>query len=385
MFYCPYCGSIIKDDEQFCIQCGKKLPSDMYTRMEKPAPNRFWYLPFISVFFILAIIGSFYLFLNYKTTQAKELYLEGEQLALDGSYDKASSAFTEALSYKPNFPAAETNQVFMGIAKKVTNLLNDAQEQSKENSFNEALELIDSAENKLQNYNGEVVNELIKSISEQRNSIKLQQLTVEMNNDPTIEELKTLLWQAQAIKLEEATRIATEIRDRIIAYTFSRASELLNNKQFSDAKATVKEGLKYAPESDKLVSLKTTIEKEKTAFETAQQHRIEQAINAAEEEEKWNENEAVSLQDTTLEEDKQQNIVVKGKIKSLATVPITSVSIQYQILDKDGYEITSNEVFVNPNTIYPEENGEFEFTHYDIKEDVTNIQVKVTKIKWFVD
>lgn len=125
------------------------------------------------------------------------------------------------------------------------------------------MSLINEAESSITNYNGEAVTQLIDKLTAKRGSIKLAQLEQKLSQDPGIDDLKVLLWEADAIQSDEADEMMTSIREQIVDYIFSKASEQLNNNQFSDALLLVEDGLKYAPDSEKLLSLKTTIDKEK--------------------------------------------------------------------------------------------------------------------------
>src|SRR5699024_3371874 len=132
---------------------------------------------------------------------------------------------------------------------------------------------------------------------------------------------------------------------------------------FNDALLIVKDGLKYAPHSDKLQGLQQTIEKEKVAFETAQQERIEQALHLAEEEQAFNEHDAVKVKHAKLTKDDQDRLVITGEISSQATVPIQSVFVEYKIVNDDGDVLETNRVFAFPEKLYPKDVGTFEFTH----------------------
>ncbi|WP_053219841.1 zinc ribbon domain-containing protein [Virgibacillus senegalensis] len=385
MLYCPYCGSKTNDDELFCIQCGKKLPEDRYDRIAEPGPDRrIWYLPAISLLFSFLAIGFCYLFLQHQTEQAKEAFRSGEEQALDGNYDEALIHFEKALEEKNNFPAAHENKSFMEVALRSRLDLKQASDYAAEKDFQKSLEKIDEAENNLKVYNGEAVDVIINEVVEKRSEVQLEQLQQSMENDPSIEKLKTLLWQAKAISSEEAESITETIEEQIISYIFSTANEQLSQKQFTDARDIVEEGLNFVPNSDKLQSLQTTIEKEKTAFETEQQHRIEQAATAAEKEQNLNKNDAVEMIDVSISRDEQGNAVVSGKLKSVATVPVYSISVDYKILDKSDSELLSNEVYIYPDTLYPGEEGKFEFTHFDTKAADTS-DIEIEKIKWFLD
>ncbi|WP_153462451.1 MULTISPECIES: zinc-ribbon domain-containing protein [Sediminibacillus] len=385
MLYCPYCGSKTNDDELFCIQCGKKLPEDRYDRVAEPTiSKRIWYLPVASFIITIVAVGFGYFYLQHQSHQAKEAFKAGEEKALDGAYDEALVHFKTALREKENFPAALENKSFMEVALQSKLDLKQAADYASEENYQKSLEKIDEAENNLKVYDGEAVDVIIDEVVEKRSEIQLNQLQEAMEKDPSIEKLKTLLWQAKAINSEEAENISASIEEQIISYIFSTANEQLSQKQFTDARDVVEEGLNYVPDSDKLQSLQTTIEKEKTAFETEQQNRIEQAVTAAEKEQDQNKNDAVEMTEVSISKDEQGNAVVSGKLKSIATVPVYSISVDYKILDPDGDELLTNEVYVYPDTLYPGEEGKFEFTHFDTKaKDTSNVEIE--KVKWFLD
>src|SRR5699024_8342794 len=126
--------------------------------------------------------------------------------------------------------------------------------------------LMSEAESSLKNFQGTAVTQLVNKIITKQDQIKVAQLKNELSSDPDINLLKNLLWEAEEIKNDSAEDIAKNIREQIVDYTFSMASEQLNNNHFNDAQTVIEDGLKYVPDSEKLQSLNTTIEKEKIAF-----------------------------------------------------------------------------------------------------------------------
>src|SRR5690625_303938 len=136
-------------------------------------------------------------------------------------------------------------------------------------NLEDALTIVNDTDQLLKNFHGPAATPIVKQIDELRSNIKIEQINKLLADQPGIEDYKTLLWEAEAIKTSDAEELKELIRKEIIDYTFSKASEELNKKQFNNALNLVEDGLKYAVDSDKLQSLKTTIDKEKTAFETA--------------------------------------------------------------------------------------------------------------------
>src|SRR5699024_918104 len=206
----------------------------------------------IAILVIIVLTAGFlYIFLQHQTTQAKELYKKGEENAIEGEYQEASEFLMSALEHNQSFTQADIALSFVETAKDAEATMEQAENHLENQAFQEALSLINETENSLVNYNGDAVTPLINRLTEKRNMIKLEQLKYKLKQDPGINQLKTLLWEGDAIQTDEAAEITASIRNRIIEYTFSQASEQLNEKQFSDALRIVEDGLKYAPESEK--------------------------------------------------------------------------------------------------------------------------------------
>ncbi|UFU00860.1 zinc-ribbon domain-containing protein [Radiobacillus kanasensis] len=387
MLHCPYCGNKVQAEESFCFHCGRELPQDLFTRSQrsKKERNKRWFPPLITLSIIILVTGVVFLFTYHQESKALEAYEEGHQKALEGQYKDAQKLFNEAIDRKQKFPAASISLEFTKAAQDVEEKLLLAKNYSNDQKFQESLTILQEAEKLIKNYNGKVVNQLISTISSYRKAVQYDSLTFEMDQNPSYETLKNLLWKAEEIQTEEAKEIAEKIQEQIISYAYSTATKQLQDKHFTDARAVVNDALKYAPESEKLLSLKTTIEKEKIAFETSQEARIEQALTAAEEEKEKNKEDAVELVEVHIKPDNQGNLVVSGRIKSVATVPINSVAVEYELLNSKNETIATNDLYTFPETVYPDEEAQFEFTHYDIKEKPASIKIKIKKIKWFID
>src|SRR5699024_1657358 len=177
MAHCPYCGTNVKQSELFCVHCGKKLPEDIYERIHtKKQFNRFWFLPIsISILFLI-FSGIYYFILQSIDVQAKTLYRQGEEKALEENFSEAEKLFKEAIEHKENFPQAIISRDFAQIAIHNKTLLNQAEEELQNENYQKALSIIKNAEKGLNNYNGDVVTKLINKISKKRTHIKITQL-----------------------------------------------------------------------------------------------------------------------------------------------------------------------------------------------------------------
>ncbi|GGM20075.1 hypothetical protein GCM10011351_02390 [Paraliobacillus quinghaiensis] len=380
MSYCPYCGSTTKEDESFCVHCGKKLPEDIDLRlMPKKNMSRFIYISLAIFIALSGICVGYYYYLQEQTEQALESYKEAEAYLLNGDYQQTLTSLNNALEHKENFPAAIELRDYTKLAIIIEEDLN-----VENTDYQESLMLINEGKKELSNYSGKAVEQLQEKLNNAQVNIQLEKVKAKLANEPSITTLQTILWEAEGIQDPEAEEIAQSIREQLIAYTSTKANQHIQEKQYSLARSVVENGLRYAPNSEKLLSLKTTIEKEKTAFETAEEQRIEQAMSAVAEEQERNENDAVELINITLSKDDQNNIVVSGELKSVATVPINTISVIYHILDEDGERIVSNETYVYPETLYPDEQGQFDFTHFDLDNKQVH-QVEIDTITWFLD
>ncbi|MFC0522207.1 FxLYD domain-containing protein [Pontibacillus salicampi] len=343
--------------------------------------NRWWFLPLAVCALSIIALGASYFMSEMSITSAQEKFKKGETLALDGKYEKAHSYFEEAADLAGSFTAATENQHLMNLALHVEKQMDQAKKEKGNKQYQLALQTLADAENELRNLNGEVVTELVQSIANARNDTKVEQLQQIMNNEPNIEKLQSIIWQAEDIQTDEGKALTAQIKEQIISYAASHANNKLKQKQFSKARDYVEDGLRFAPESDKLQSLKTTIEKEKTAFETAQKQRIEQATNAAKKEQEMNKNDAIEV--TAIDGKKNQygDFIVKGELKSSATVPLTSISVTYTLRDENGETVHTNKVYAYPDTLFPGEKGKFEYTHYEAED---GMEISVDQVSWFL-
>src|SRR5690625_1212451 len=93
MLYCPFCGTNVKRNENFCLNCGKKLPADLEKRIDttKQQFNYLWLLPIgIILLFVFTVFGL-YFYDNKQKDRAIKYYEQSEQFILDKQFDKAVS------------------------------------------------------------------------------------------------------------------------------------------------------------------------------------------------------------------------------------------------------------------------------------------------------
>src|SRR5699024_9922284 len=248
MFFCPYCGTKVKSEESFCLNCGKKLPNNLAKRMDMSQQgfNRFWLLPIGLVLLSFVVFTMLFFLSERNTAQALKYYEESEELVLDAKYNLASEKLEQAIKLKPKFEQAVIALDFIKVASKIKKNIEQAHDYVDEGEFKDALSLIDESERDLSSYHGEIATRLVENLTEEQNIIKYASLLSSLESQPSIDDLKILIWEAEGIKTKEAEKVAENIRTQIADYTHSKAIELLNKHQFSDAHLLVTDGLKYA-------------------------------------------------------------------------------------------------------------------------------------------
>ncbi|MCF6138998.1 hypothetical protein [Pseudalkalibacillus berkeleyi] len=376
--YCSNCGNPFQSNISFCDTCGAKR-----TATVDPSLNQrkrwHWLLPSLSFLIIVFSLAGYFYSEHYKTSAAIQDFKDGEKAALDGDYEKSRKKFESALEKRPLFPSAKENLKLVETAIQIRERLQISSNHMKEQEFEKASEQIQHAEDKLSAYNGKLPTQINQKIVSAKNSLVTSEIRRDMGGKSTLEDLEPLLTKADALKSPEAEEISKKIRSKIAEIAYAQANDFLTDHQFSAALASVKKGLYHEPKSKKLLSLKTTIHNEKVEFEQAEQKRIEQAIVAAAEEKEHNLNNAIELVSIKAKLNHLGDIEVSGTVKSKATVPLSSVSISYTLVDSKGKKYAENEVVIDSDILYPNESGTFEHKHHLVDQE---LKVTFNEARW---
>src|SRR5690625_290810 len=225
----------------------------------------------------------------------------------DEKYKEARDLFKRALNQKKDFYNANVSMTFTNNVLQIQREFDEAIVQLDAKNLDDALAIVNDTDQLLKNFHGPAATPIVKQMDELRNKIKIEQINKRLADEPSIDDYKTLLWEAESIKTNEANEVRDLNRKEIINYTHSKASEQLNKNQFHNALNLDEDGIKYATDSDKLQSLKTTIYIEKTSFETAEQLRIEQDVDVDTELCELNEENAAKVKNVITSRDDQEN------------------------------------------------------------------------------
>ncbi|MBM7680002.1 tetratricopeptide (TPR) repeat protein [Pullulanibacillus pueri] len=341
-----------------------------------------WLMPLFIFLLIAGTLTGCMLYEQSKTAAAIASFQKGETLAKKGDYQEAYQAFEQATKKRRNFAEANLDKTVVTLGLSIQKDFDQVDAFNKKKDYAKALTTLDESEQKLKGYKGDIVNNLKEAISNKRVNTMVQKLRLEMKSKKTIDELSSILEQAKALDVPEAHQIADEILKQIVELAYTKASNLLQQNQFSEALQAVTDGLNYDKNNKKLLDLQDTIKNAQDSFESAQEERIQQAMAAAEKERQHNKNDAVQLVSAKAKLNEYGDLVVSGKVKSDATVPITMIKVAYTLTDQDGKKFKSNEVYATPDTVNPGEEAQFEYTHMAVNKD---LKLKVTGFTWYVD
>jgi len=382
MGYCPKCGSKFYSDEVFCVNCGEKLPDNIEDRLFiKKWQLKYFLVPFILFFLMASSALGIFAYNRIQMNKAKKLYEAAEESLLLSDYQLANEQVKEAIEIYPTFSEARDLYQFTTFSLETLNDL------SKKESNQDKLQLILKAKNELTQYSGEIASQFQNHLLCEQNSLQISMVKNRLENEPTIDDLPALLWEADSINDPEAYDLVRTIREMLITESTNQAYQYIDQNQFSLAENIIESTLYYLPNDEKLTSLLNSITKEKIAFEEAAEARLEQAFSQFEAEQEMNESDAVEDALIEFEINDRNHLNISGEIKSVATIPIHAILVHYSIIDKNDTELETNEVYVYPDTLYPGETGEFDHTHTDFDKQLIEevSDVHITSITWLLD
>lgn len=379
MGYCPKCGANVHDEELFCVACGTKLPTDRHLRFQaKKITKKTWLLPLISFLFIsFSFFGIKWLH-QQRVTEATAVFDQATAAFYEGDYEKSLTLTEEATSIYPSFQAAED------LNRLLTLYLNDS-DIDHTSTYQEKSEKLYQLQITLDDYSGDAIDRFIMEIKQTQEQLQLEQIDTRLSDDLSIQDLQALVWEIDAIHSTEALLLKQQLRERLSSSISSLANSYLADNQFNDAIELVDNGLYYLPEDPRLLSLKETINLAQNQFVTLLEERMQKAYQSYEEEVAFNQSQAVDVSDLSLTESSSQQLKVKGKVKSEATVPIYHIEVTFELLDESNDVIDTRTTFVYPDVLYPYDEGQFDYIFLDDQFNDAAVDVKISSISWLLN
>ncbi|WP_404332836.1 zinc-ribbon domain-containing protein [Mesobacillus maritimus] len=405
--YCHQCGEQLAENSHFCSQCGAKVQNQpkktqdsnnvdtlltdetaagIEVEYEERRNPLMHYLPVLLPFFSLIIVSVILTTYYFQGTRINEEVVDlknsADEAALSGNYQKAKEYLLKAQTKRPNYSVLETDLNAINEAIQYEQTLSLISEQIKKTQFSQASKELASLKDKLNRQHGPLFTPFYQQLDERNIGITVGTVKQELANLNSVDQLASKLSILASMPKKEASAVKEEIINKIVQFSIDEAEAELANKQFSDAVKIIDKGLQYAINNEKLLSLKERVSQEKAAFELAEQQRIEQAMEAAAQEDLKNRTAAVEVSDFSVEVDEYGDLYLTGSVKNVATKGITGVTVYYTIFDENDVAIDTADASVYPYELAPSAVGSFEDTYYGVNQ---NISVEIDNITWYLN
>ena len=381
--FCTNCGAnIAVKSANYCSNCGKKLEEQLHPSSYKKKKILVYLTPFISLLFVssgLILTHNYESKVNATVLNFQE---KAEKAALAGEYEKALSYIKSGLSYRNEYEVLEKEKVIVESVIDLNQDLNDVEQKIMNEHFEDAQKELNTIKKQVDTTSSPLFVKLSYEIDQVETSVKVGAMKEEINQLSTIDELADKLSTLYSMEVQEASEIKQQIYLKMVSISASDAEENLDHKHFNKALNSVDEALQYVVNNEKLLSLKDRIIEEKTAFEVAEQERINKAIEVAKMEEQLNLTKAIELVEVEIKVDKYGDAYIEGSVKNNGTESAHSIVIEFRVLNEKGSIIEEGKTNVFPNKLQPGQVGNFEHISYSTKEKA---KVEITNISWLLE
>ncbi|TDL82695.1 FxLYD domain-containing protein [Peribacillus frigoritolerans] len=378
---CHYCGE--KEIEKFsnyCPHCGKRLFMDDRERKHYRLSKRSLYiLPAASLALVTGLLFAAYELEAAKNEKVVTLQRKTEQAALAGEYRKALHYAEQGIQIRNGYDVLKQEKELIIQMQGYQQDLEQIKKHIQNSNYEKASKKIDLLTRIISGHSSPLYSLLQSELSKADMNVTVGEIKEQINELNTIEQLAEKLKEITVLDAAEADIVKNQIKSKMVMIGSSNAEEDLSQKQFNSAIVTVDKALQYDGDNEKLLSLKDKIISEKTAFEQAEQKRIEKAVTAAKEEKRLKE-ETVKVQETKVTVDEFGDAKTAGKIKNISKSAIHSITVQFTVSTKDGQEIERGKTNVYPNELKPGKEAEFEHITYGVNEEVT---FTIENISWY--
>lgn len=389
--FCYNCGSELLDDAVFCENCGVKVDEgineEIFQKDSLQGDSSIigkklkFILPIVC--FILAIILNVtcYVYESKITASVENMRLQAEELALKDKISEAIILVDKALDLRPNNKALQLDKIALKDGENVESHVISVEGYIKKQDYTKALSELDISNKEIEDNIGSFYVMLKRNIENKRIGVTILQIKSEMNNKNSIEELNNLLVRISGYDVVEAKDTVAAIKTKIVDISYNKANDMLKKNNFADAELAINDGLKYDSSSEKLLSFKGAIEKHKQDFELQEKNRIEQAMVSAAKEDENNRTNAVEVLQSNILLDEYGDCVVSGKVKNIATKPISSIQIYFTVYDINNNELGTDYAYIFPDYLEISGTGDFESVQYGMPDAH---HIKITNTTWYI-
>ncbi|MBG9548832.1 FxLYD domain-containing protein [Cytobacillus firmus] len=333
---------------------------------------------------LLVAVGLSYFYFQEKEVNAEVLDIKksAEEKALEGNYETSKKLLEEGISKRPAYTALKDDLELVKLALELEKILESASSDIQKTEFDAASKSLASLKSKIGESESPLFEPFTTKVEEKEVQIAVGIIKKELNGLKSVDELAGKLSILATLPEKEADPVKTEILNKIIQFSTDDAEGKIKSKQFTEAFSIIDKGLEYASNDKKLLAFRDRVEQEKTAFEQAEQQRIEQAMEAAAQEDIKNRTAAVEVLGLTAEVDEFGDLYVTGEVKNTATTAISSVTIYYSIYDENNGYINEGVAIVYPYYLEPGESGAFDDMYYGVYQNAT---VTIDNITWYLN
>ncbi|MEW4368334.1 FxLYD domain-containing protein [Paenibacillus kandeliae] len=362
--------------------------SDSLSRNDRP--SRFgklrkalpWIVPVILLIAAAICVNAWYQHQQQINRQVVAFHQQAQQLALQGKYEDSEQQLQSALTLRPDHKALSSDLTIVQTAHRIHDKLQAVASKLKQNQLTPAEKSLTTLQKTLDQRKESIFTREKKLAARNQDLLAVLKVKQELDGLDTVEALAYKLDEVERLDSNEADEVKTLIVNKIVNLSLKNAENQLQKNDFTSATATVKLGLQYDEDNDKLKSLQQRIQSQQQAFEQAEQQRIERAEQQAEQEDLNNRTAAVEPSDVTAVLNEYGDIEISGSVENVATRPIYSVDVEYSAYDANGNYLFSSSAVVEPYYLQPGESGTYSSYEYGWYEQVT---IQVDHITWYLD
>ncbi|WP_411349164.1 FxLYD domain-containing protein [Paenibacillus sp. WLX2291] len=350
-----------------------------FLRLRKALP---WIVPIIVLIVAIICVNARYEHEQQVNRQVSAFHQQAQQLALQGKYDDSEQQLQSALNLRPAHKALSSDLTIVQTAHRIHDKLQAVSSRLKQNQLAPAEKSLTTLQQTLDKRQESIFAREKKLAARNQDLLAVLKVKQEVDGLDTVEALAYKLDEVERLDSSEADEVKTLIVDKIVNLSLKNAENLLQKNDFTAATDTVKLGLQYDENNDKLTSLQKRIASQQQAFEQAEQQRIERAVQQAEQEDLNNRTAAVEPSDVSAVLNEYGDIEISGSVENVATRSIYSVDVEYSAYDANGNYLFSSSAVVEPYYLQPGESGYYSSYEYGWYEQVT---IQVDHITWYLD
>ncbi|MBS2968744.1 zinc ribbon domain-containing protein [Metabacillus sp. KIGAM252] len=293
--------------------------------------------------------------------KAEALHYEGEDYALDGSYEQAVKKLAEASKIRPENSVIKRVKVEVESALKVEKTLSSIEQKIDSKEFGEAKDALNNVRNDIQARKSPIFAPLETKTSDQETELIVEMVKTETAEMDSVDEIGEQLKKIISLKTAEAEEVKGQLVKKIVAISQKTSEEYMRKKNFDAAIKALRSGLKYTNyENAELTSRLSEIEDQKLSYSGSLPVFLERHWSVINSKAMRSKKPPLKIGKVTFEED-QFTYVVTGKLKSMTRSTLNNPTLYLKIYDKKGKFLFNEDVSSKEVAIKSGQEAEFFF------------------------